>query len=121
MPIRMKRAYDKPSRRDGIRVLVDRLWPRGLTKDQVRVAVWLKEAAPSTQLRQWFKHDPDNWPDFRKKYIRELRQHPETLEPIRRQARDRVVTLVYSARDEQHNNAAVVKESLDHEVKNDAD
>jgi uncharacterized protein YeaO (DUF488 family) len=121
MSIRLKRAYDKPSRSDGVRILVDRLWPRGLTKDQVHVKEWLKDAAPSTQLRQWFKHDPDNWPDFRKQYIHELQQHPDVLEPVRQQARRHTVTLIYSAKDEQHNNAVVIKELLENEVGDDAD
>ncbi|HTJ06269.1 MAG TPA: DUF488 domain-containing protein [Caldimonas sp.] len=108
--VRLKRAYESPSANDGTRVLVDRLWPRGVAKADAAVDVWLKDLAPSTALRKWFGHDPARWPEFRKRYAEELRQHPELFDQLRDRARAGPVTLVYSAHDELHNDAVVLRD-----------
>ncbi len=110
--IKLKRAYEKPSRADGTRILVDRLWPRGLKKEAAQIDRWLKEIAPSTALRKWFGHDPERWSEFRRRYKTELRRHGEELREIRKLAREGPVTLIYSTHDEQHNNAVVIRAAL---------
>ena len=107
--VRLKRAYEPPGPDDGTRVLVDRLWPRGVRKDDAAVDLWLKELAPSTELRKWFGHDPARWEEFRERYAAEMRQHPELVEQLRDLAREGLVTLVYSAHDELHNDAVVLR------------
>jgi uncharacterized protein YeaO (DUF488 family) len=111
--IKLKRAYEEPSAQDGTRILVDRLWPRGLRKQDARIDHWLKEIAPSAELRKWFGHDVARWSDFRQRYTAELRRHPEQLEELRRLAHRGTVTLVYAARDEEHNDAVVLREVLE--------
>ncbi|MBT0651619.1 DUF488 domain-containing protein [Geomobilimonas luticola] len=111
--IRIKRIYDPPASEDGRRVLVDRLWPRGIAKDAVRLDDWLKEIAPSDELRKWFGHDPAKWEEFRERYRAELQSHAETLATLRVTAKKGTVTLLYGAKDEEHNNAMVLKELLD--------
>ena len=109
--ITVKRAYDPVSRADGIRFLVERLWPRGVAKTALRVDGWLKEAGPSTELRKWFGHDPDKWAEFRRRYFHELDSRPAAWHPIVLAARrHRTVTLVYSSHDRQHNNAVALLE-----------
>ena len=110
--LKLKRAYDPISPEDGVRFLVERLWPRGITTAKLRVDAWLKEAGPSTQLRRWFSHDPDKWSRFRARYFRELDSAPAVWRPILSAARRGTVTLVYSSRDEQHNNAVALREYL---------
>jgi uncharacterized protein YeaO (DUF488 family) len=110
--VQLKRAYDSPSPRDGMRVLVDRLWPRGMRKAKARIDLWLKDVAPSTALRQWFGHDPARWSEFRRRYRAELKRQPEALAQLRKLARQRRVTLVFGARDERRNQAVVLKEVL---------
>jgi uncharacterized protein YeaO (DUF488 family) len=110
--IRIKRVYDRPQRDDGTRFLVERLWPRGVKKDALRMDAWLKEAAPSGELRRWFAHDPVKWPEFRRRYFAELAHRPEAWKAIREAARRGNVTLLYSARDETHNNALALKAYL---------
>jgi uncharacterized protein YeaO (DUF488 family) len=110
--IRLKRAYEKPTPEDGLRILVDRLWPRGLSKQKAGIDRWLKEIAPSTELRKWFAHDPGRWKEFRQRYIAELEGHADELDEIRRLARTNRVTLVYAARDEVHNEAVVLRDVL---------
>jgi len=110
--IRLKRAYDPPSAEDGVRVLVDRLWPRGLRKTNAAIARWMKDIAPSTELRRWFGHDPERWPQFRRRYAEELREHAAELDELRELARHDPVTLVFGARDEIHNDAVVLRELL---------
>lgn len=113
MSVQLKRAYAAPDPKDGIRVLVDGMWPRGLRKEQAGLDRWLREVAPSPGLRKWFGHDPARWEEFRCRYRDELlREHPDALEQLRKLARRRRVTLVFAARDEAHNNAAVLKELL---------
>jgi len=111
--IRVKRVYDAPSDGDGTRVLVDRLWPRGLTKDRAAVHLWLKEVAPSTELRVEFHHDPARWEEFRRRYRAELAGKQDLLRTLREKEMEGTVTLVYAARDEARNNAVVLKEVLD--------
>jgi uncharacterized protein YeaO (DUF488 family) len=111
--ITLKRAYDPASRSDGTRVLVERLWPRGVAKAKLQIEAWLKDVAPSTELRQWFGHDPDRWNEFRKRYRRELDSHPEAWRPIVAAARRGRVTLIYSSHDERHNNAVALQEYLE--------
>ena len=110
--IALKRAYAPASREDGVRFLVERLWPRGVKKDELRLDAWLKETAPSTELRKWFSHDPAKWPRFRARYFRELDAAPEAWRPIVTAAKRGTVTLVYSSHDEQHNNAVALREYL---------
>jgi uncharacterized protein YeaO (DUF488 family) len=110
--IRLKRAYEKPSPGDGVRILVDRLWPRGLTKERAALALWLKDVAPSPELRTWFGHDPARWKQFQDRYRKELRQKKDAVKVLREKAKEGTVTLVYAARDEEHNGALVLKEFL---------
>jgi uncharacterized protein YeaO (DUF488 family) len=110
--ITLKRAYDPVSPADGRRFLVERLWPRGVSKAKLRVEAWLKEVGPSTELRQWFGHDPGKWSEFRKRYFRELDSRPEAWQPIASAARHGRVTLVYSSHDIQHNNAVALRQFL---------
>jgi uncharacterized protein YeaO (DUF488 family) len=113
MAIRLKRAYDKPAKGDGFRVLVDRVWPRGMTKEALKADVWLKNVAPSTQLRKWFGHEPEKWKEFRKRYFKELGSHPEEVRLLREKARGGDVTLVFGARESRFNNAEAIKEYLE--------
>lgn len=110
--LRLKRAYEAAESSDGLRILVDRLWPRGLSKDKAALDDWLKDIAPSTELRRWFGHDPERWKEFQRRYREELKQHGEALEHLRGLAKKKTVTLVYSAHDEEHNDAVVLKEVL---------
>ena len=110
--IKLKRAYDSASSDDGIRFLVERLWPRGVKKTALGLDAWLKDVAPSTRLRQWFSHDPAKWAEFQRRYRRELDAKREALEPILKAARRGRVTLVYSSHDAEHNNAVALKAYL---------
>ena len=111
--IQLKRVYEKPSRQDGFRILVDRLWPRGLTKDRAAVDLWLKDVAPSTELRKWFGHDPEKWKEFQSRYRKELKEQKEALSLLKQKSQERTVTLVYGARDQEHNEALVLKRLID--------
>lgn len=110
--IKLKRVYDSVSRTDGTRFLVERLWPRGLSKEDVHATAWLKEVGPSTELRQWFNHDPLKWSRFRTRYFRELDSRPDAWRPIVTAAKRGTVTLLYSSHDEKHNNAIALQEYL---------
>jgi uncharacterized protein YeaO (DUF488 family) len=112
MDVRLKRAYERASREDGYRVLVDRLWPRGVSKVQADLDEWDKELAPSSRLRAWFGHEPARFPAFRRRYIDELRDKTARLKELRRRARRGTLTLVYSAHDSEHNDAVVLAEVL---------
>ncbi len=116
MPVLLKRVYEKASSRDGYRVLVDRLWPRGLTKEAAHVALWLKEVAPSNELRKWFHERPLQWPTFRERYLEELR-NPEALAAVERlhdlMAARKIVTLLFASKNIERNNAVVLKELLE--------
>src|SRR5689334_660228 len=108
--IQVKRVYDPREPSDGARFLVERLWPRGLKREALHLDGWLKDAAPSDELRHWFSHDPAKWEEFRRRYFAELRSKPEALEPLRQAAREGNVVLLYSARDTEHNNAVALQE-----------
>lgn len=112
MVVSIKRVYSEPHKDDGMRILVDRLWPRGLTKEKAKVDLWLKEIAPSNELRKWFGHDPERWPQFEERYRDELKQHSEQLALLREKAARGRVTLLYGARDEEHNEAVVLQRQL---------
>jgi uncharacterized protein YeaO (DUF488 family) len=111
--IRLKRAYEPASKEDGLRVLVERLWPHGVSKQKAQIDLWLKDPAPSTELRQWYGHDPARWPQFRKRYRAELRRQGDVLAPLRYVARERSVTFVFAAGDEGRNSAVALKEFLE--------
>lgn len=110
--MQVKRAYEAPTPDDGTRILVDRLWPRGIKKEALALDQWAKELAPSTELRQWFNHDPERWIEFQQRYARELQAHTPALEALRTQARKGRITLVYGAHDEAHNNAVALRSIL---------
>lgn len=110
--IRVKRVYDSPSREDGYRLLVDRLWPRGLRKQALQSDGWFKDVAPSDRLRRWFKHDPKKWEEFCRRYYAELDRNPQTWQSILESARAGDVTLLYSAKDPEHNNAIALRDYL---------
>jgi uncharacterized protein YeaO (DUF488 family) len=112
MNVKLKRAYEKPDEADGTRILVDRLWPRGLTKRKASIDLWLKEIAPSTELRKWFGHDPKKWRSFRGRYQTELKHHADQLKLLKSKVKKGPVTLVYGARDQEHNEAVVLKQFL---------
>jgi uncharacterized protein YeaO (DUF488 family) len=111
--VKLKRVYDPVSADDGKRVLIDRLWPRGLTKEEAHIDEWMKEIAPSTNLRTWFSHDPAKWQEFRKRYRKELQDHAPVLEKLRKEAEKSTVTIVFASRDVEHANAVVLKELLE--------
>jgi uncharacterized protein YeaO (DUF488 family) len=112
MPVQIKRVYEPASSNDGDRVLIDRLWPRGVSRQNAKLDEWVKELAPSTELRQWFGHDPRRFEEFRRRYIEELRHERSRLTALRRRARDGTLTLVYSAHDTEHNDAVVLAQIL---------
>ncbi len=112
MAVRIKRAYEPPEPADGYRVLIDRIWPRGVSKEEARLDEWARELAPSSELRRWFGHDPARFEEFRRRYRAELAGHEEKLRELRRRARQGTLTLVYSARDTEHNDAVVLAELL---------
>ena len=112
--VKLKRAYDRPTPDDGIRILVDRLWPRGVRKADAAIDHWIKHVAPSAALRQWFGHDPVRWDEFQQRYRQELKEHQTEIEQLRGLARHRVITLIYAARDEAHNEAIVLRDYLLH-------
>lgn len=112
MKIKLKRVYEDPEKEDGFRILVDRLWPRGLSKEKARVDLWLKEIAPSDELRKSFHGEKMEWTEFKKKYRKELQDAREPLETIKEKAKEKQVTLVYGAKDEEHNQAVVILEKL---------
>ncbi len=115
--IQTKRVYEPESAHDGKRFLVERLWPRGIKKENLDIDAWLKDVAPSTELRQWFGHDPAKWSEFQKRYRAELRSHQAALTPLLASARRGNVTLLYSAHDQEHNNAIVLKGYLEKRIR----
>jgi uncharacterized protein YeaO (DUF488 family) len=111
--IQLKRVYDPPGPEDGARFLVERLWPRGIRKENLHYDAWIRDAAPSTELRKWFGHDPSKWAEFWRRYFAELETRSEALEPIRKAMRRGKVTLLFSSHDQEHNNAAALKTFLE--------
>ena len=112
MSIKLKRVYEPADKDDGFRVLVDRLWPRGVSKEKAKLDLWLKEIAPTTELRKWFDHDPIKWKEFQKRYAGELRQNADSVKLLRDKAKTHTLTLIYAARDEEHNEAIVIRDLL---------
>jgi uncharacterized protein YeaO (DUF488 family) len=110
--VRLKRAYAPPASDDGIRILIDRLWPRGVKKTNAAIDKWMKEIAPSTELRKWFGHAPERWPEFQRRYRSEIERHPAEFDRLLELARNGPITLVYSAHDVAHNDAVVLKDLL---------
>jgi len=119
MPVKLKRAYEKPDDQDGTRILVDGLWPRGIKKEDLQISAWEKGIAPSPAIRKWYGHDPEKWPEFRERYREELGQPPrqQVLERLAGLAEHGNLTLVFGARDAEHSNAAVIAEMLDEALK----
>ena len=113
MPISLKRAYEPPSGSDGFRILVERLWPRGLSKRDAKIDLWAKDAAPSTELRRWFNHEPDKWAEFKRRYFKELHARKESLEPVVARVGVGRVTFVFASRELRFNNAAALKEYME--------
>ena len=111
--IQLRRVYERADPADGFRVLVDRIWPRGLKKEQAAIDLWLKEVAPSPELRKWFGHDPEKWDEFRRRYARELDGKPDAVRLLQEKSRRGTLTLVFGARDAEHSNAAALKGYLD--------
>ncbi len=112
MMIKLKRIYEAPSDDDGVRILVERLWPRGISKEKAKVDEWLKDIAPSPELRQWFKHDPAKWEEFQMRYRKELDQNQELVNDLKRKAKGKTITFVYAASDEERNSALLLKNYL---------
>lgn len=112
MKLHLKRAYDPPAQSDGERILVDRIWPRGVSKEKASIDLWLKEIAPSTELRRWYGHKPERWQEFRQRYYTELKQRPEVVAQLREELRKGPVTLVFGAKDVEHSNAEALREYL---------
>lgn len=110
--IQIKRAYVPAARSDGTRILVERLWPRGVKKSDLPIESWIKDVAPSTSLRKWFSHDPAKWEQFRQKYFEELKSNPEAWQPLLKASRRGTLTLIYSSHDEEHNNAVALRDFL---------
>ena len=113
MKIKIKRIYDKPSKEDGLRILVDRLWPRGVSKKNASIDIWMKEIAPSNELRKWFNHDPGKWQEFRSRYFQELNKRSQLIEEILSHEKTGTLTLVFSAKEERYNNAVALREYLE--------
>jgi uncharacterized protein YeaO (DUF488 family) len=111
--ILIKRVYLKPEKTDGIRILVDRLWPRGLTKEKAKIDLWIKDIAPSHELRNWYSHDPDKWHEFKKRYFKELKKKEELVQSVLNHASEKTTTLLFSTKEEEFNNAVALKEYLD--------
>ena len=113
MAIQIKRVFESPEERDGLRVLVDRLWPRGISKTKARIDVWTKDLAPSTDLRKWYSHDPDKWLEFKSRYFAELDKNPEMVHELSAHLRKGPVTFLYSSKEQRLNNAVALKEYLE--------
>ena len=117
MPIKLKRAYEKTEPEDGTRILIDRLWPRGLKKENAKIDSWLKDIAPSNELRKWYSHDPAKWTQFKERYWRELDAKPDTVSSLAQQSQKSTITLVFSSKEEKLNNAAALKQYIEHKFK----
>jgi len=117
--VKLKRAYDTAARSDGHRILVDRLWPRGISRDDLRITDWIKDVAPSAELRAWFDHEPARWPEFKRRYFRELDRRCDRLAPLVEKSHAGTVTLVFGAKDAEHNNAVALKEYLERHAPRD--
>jgi uncharacterized protein YeaO (DUF488 family) len=114
MKVKIKRIYLKPDSEDGIRILIDRLWPRGLKKEDAKIDLWLKGIAPSTDLRKWFNHDPEKWEEFELRYREELKRNTDQVDLLLKELKESPVTLLFAAKDEEHNEAVVLQQWLKH-------
>ncbi len=114
--VKTKRVYDPPSPDDGKRILIDRLWPRGIKKEEAKIDEWLRDIAPSTELRKWFSHDPVKWQEFRKRYKDELKKKSELVEKLKAEAKKGDITLLFAAKDTEHVNAVVLKEVIEYSL-----
>jgi uncharacterized protein YeaO (DUF488 family) len=117
MSIKLKRAYEKPDPEDGKRILVERLWPRGLKKEEAKIDTWLKDVAPSTELRKWYAHDPTKWAQFKERYWNELDAKPEQVAALAKECKQNAVTFVFGSREEKLNNATALKEYIERKIK----
>ncbi len=117
MQISIKRVYDAPAKADGFRILVDRLWPRGLTKEKAKIDFWPKDLAPSNELRRWYNHDPQKWPEFRQRYFAELDAKPEIIAVLLEHVRDTAATFVYSSKEPRLNNAVALRDYIQDKIK----
>ncbi|HWB55012.1 MAG TPA: DUF488 domain-containing protein [Tepidisphaeraceae bacterium] len=115
MKVQLKRAYENPSSSDGERILVERLWPRGLTKAKAKIDLWMKDIAPTPELRKWFAHDPAKWKQFRQRYWKELEKNPQAVDQLKGEMKKGSVTLIYAAHDQEHNGALALKEFIEGE------
>lgn len=115
--IAIKRVYDTPSAEDGFRILVDRIWPRGVSKSDAQIHKWTKDIAPTTELRKWFGHNPEKWLEFKKRYFRQIKEHSELVNDILHCSREQTITLVYAAKDQKYNNAVALKEYIEKQMK----
>jgi len=115
--LKVKRVYEAPAKEDGFRVLVDRLWPRGLTKEKAKVDLWLKEISPTDALRKWYQHDPEKWLEFKRRYFSELKDKKESLDLIQNKAKKETVTLLFGSKEERINNAQALKEYFQKKMK----
>lgn len=111
--IKLKRAYEEAAKSDGERILVERLWPRGLTKERAKIDLWLKEVSPSPELRKWFGHDPAKWAEFQRRYRAELKENREPVQLLKEKSKKGTVTFVYAAKDEEHNSAAILRDYVE--------
>jgi uncharacterized protein YeaO (DUF488 family) len=118
--IKVKRAYEDAARGDGKRILVERLWPRGIKKSDLKIDAWLKDVAPSTELRRWFSHDPAKWQEFRRRYFIELERNQQSWQPIIETARQKALTLIYSTHDSEHNNAVALRDYLARKLRDES-
>jgi len=117
LPIRLKRVYEKADPEDGKRILVERLWPRGLRKDDAKIDAWLKDVAPSTELRKWYSHDPSKWVKFKERYYKELDAKPEMISGLTKECKEKTVTFVFASKEEKLNNASALKEYIERKFK----
>ncbi len=115
--LKVRRIYERPTKADGERILVDRLWPRGISKESAKIDVWMKDVAPSDPLRKWFAHDPARWREFKKRYFRELEENQQVLDVVKKAGERKTLTLLYGARDREHNNAMALMEFLRQRVR----
>jgi uncharacterized protein YeaO (DUF488 family) len=114
--IEVKRAYEEPQKKDGLRILVDRMWPRGVKKEKAAIDEWTKDIAPSSKLRKWFSHDPEKWQEFKRRYFKELKEKNDLVKRIKEKAKDQTITLIHSAKDVKYNNAVALKEYIEEKI-----
>jgi uncharacterized protein YeaO (DUF488 family) len=114
--IEVRRAYEQPQKKDGLRILVDRIWPRGVRKEKAAIDAWVKDIAPSSKLRKWFSHDPAKWQEFKRRYFQELKEKNDLIKRLQEKAKGQTITLLYSAKDVKYNNAVALKEYIEERI-----